>query len=457
MSRASGNVVVTAAGSGAGKTLVTLALCAALRERGVRVQPYKIGPDYIDARFYARVAGRVAYNVDLWLDGEAGVRAHVAATRGAADVALFEGMMGAYDGANDGSGSTAAVARTLDARTIAVIDCWAASQTAAAVAVGLRAFDPALDFAGVILNRIAGDEHERAVRDACERADVPVLAVVRYDPSLEAADRRLGLDVAAVERRAAAVDILARSLATDSELMRWFGAVRSARRPSPSENAGTIADAQRGETSRALRPRIAFAQDDAFWFTYPETLEALCVAGAEPVPFSPLRDRTLPAGTDGIWIGGGYPETHARELQENVTMRASIASACAAGRPTYGECGGLMYLAERLTTERGTFAMVGALRGATSIAQPRLQIGYRDARASVDTPLDRAGDALRAYEFHYAAAALEEPVGAYEIAGGLRDGAATERVVAGFLHRHFLPGSAPIARFVAACAAKEPS
>ncbi len=222
MTPSSGTFVVTAAGSGHGKTLFTLALCAALRARGLHVQPYKIGPDYIDARFYARVAGRPAYNVDVWLDGEAGVRAHVAATRGNADVALFEGMMGLYDGATDGTGSTADVARILGARVIAVIDCWTSSQTAAAVALGLRAYDPAIELAGVILNRVAGDDHERAVRAACVRANLPVLATVRYNAAYEAADRRLGLDVAAVERRAEAVGALARDIHANASLMALF-------------------------------------------------------------------------------------------------------------------------------------------------------------------------------------------------------------------------------------------
>ncbi len=466
-----GTFVVTAAASGQGKTLVSLALCAALRSRGLRVAPYKIGPDYIDASFYARVAGRAAYNVDLWLDGEAGIRTHVAATRGESDVAILEGMMGFYDGANDGTGSTADVARVLDARAIVVLDCWASSQTVAAVALGLAAYDPRIAIAGVILNRVAGEEHERAIRDACVRANVTVLATVRYDVAYEAADRRLGLDPAAIERRVAAVDALAAEFAKNEALVALFSGA-STIAASDATPATTHANANGGangyantipnanadaayarETPRATRPRIAYAHDDAFWFTYPETLDALRAAGAEPVAFSPLRDRALPDGTRGMWIGGGYPETYAADLEANTPMRVAVARACASGMPVYAECGGMMYLAERLHTEDGSFAMVGAIAGSTSIARPRLAIGYRDAVAAADSPLDRAGDPIRGYEFHYASAEIAEATPAYAFAGDARDGAVRGNVVAGFLHRHFLTGCAPIARFVAACAA----
>ena len=435
--------VVTAAASGSGKTLVTLALCKALVDLGARVQPFKIGPDYIDARFYERVAGRPAHNLDLWLDGEDAVRAHAIATSRAADVTLCEGMMGLFDGANDGTGSTAAVARALDARIIAVIDCVASSQTAAAVALGLRDFDPSLAFAGVVLNRIAGDAHEAAVRDAFASAGLTVLAVVRTDAAYEAAERHLGLDSTAVARRADAVDTLARRLRAQADLRRAFD----------------VPEASQQSSSVPLRPslqprvRIAYAHDTAFWFTYPETLDALREAGASLVPFSPLGDEHLPDAIDGVWLGGGYPEEYAVELERNAALRAQLASELARGLPAYAECGGMMYLAQTLQTERGRFAMVGALRGETTIAEPRLHIGYHEVRALAETPLDACGDTFRAYEFHYASGRLTEPNAAYAV-GAANEGVVRHKIVASFLHRHFLPGSAPIARFVAACAAK---
>ena len=453
--------VVTAAASGCGKTLVTLALCKALVDLGARVQPFKVGPDYIDARFYERVAGRAAHNLDLWLDGEDAVRAHAVATSGDADVTLCEGMMGLFDGANDGSGSTAAVAHAIGARIIAVIDCGAASQTAAAVALGLRDFDPSLAFAGVVLNRIAGDAHEAAVRDAFAKAGIAVLAVVRTDAAYEAADRRLGLDPAAVARRADAVTALATQLCAHADLRRAFALSPAPSAPSSTSTPSAATSATRRVANAGMRQRssersharIAYANDAAFWFTYPETLAALDEAGASLVPFSPLHDEGLPEAIDGVWLGGGYPEEFVAELEGNAALRAELADALASGLPAYAECGGMMYLAETLVTERGRFAMVGALRGETTIAEPRLHIGYRDVRALADTPLDACGDTFRAYEFHYASAQLMEPIAAYAV-GASHEGAVRGNIVASFLHRHFLPGSDAIARFVAACAAK---
>jgi cobyrinic acid a,c-diamide synthase len=433
--------VVTAAGSGHGKTLVSLALCAALRNAGVRVQPYKCGPDYIDARFYERVAGRPAYNVDLWLDGEDGLRAHVAATRGDAEALLFEGMMGLFDGDNDGRGSTAAIAEVLGAPVIAVLDCWAASQTAAAVALGLRDFDPRIRLAGVVLNRVGGEGHEAAVRNACESAGIRVLFAVPNDPKFSAADRLLGLDPQAVERRAEAVEELARTIASRLDVRTTFAGA-----PAPRASGPPV--------TRARTVRIAYAHDDAFWFTYPETLDALRLAGAEPVPFSPLHDAALPPETRGLWIGGGYPENYGPELTANAPLRGAIAAAVAKGLPTYAECGGMMYLAETLETPSGRFEMVGAVRGGTSMLQPRLHLGYRVATTLADTPLDPAGTSVRGYEFHYASASLGEPVAAYAY-DDHPDGVSRPHVLAAFLHRHFLPGDPSIARFVAACAAKE--
>jgi cobyrinic acid a,c-diamide synthase len=433
--------VVSAAGSGHGKTLVSLALCAALRRAGVRVQPYKCGPDYIDARFYERVAGRPAYNVDLWLDGASGVRRHVATTRRDAEVLILEGMMGLFDGDNDGYGSTAAIACVLDAQVILVLDCWAASQTAAAVAHGLRTFDPALRICGVVLNRVAGAEHERAVRAACAAAEIPVLFSLRNDKKFGAADRLLGLDPQAVDKRAGAVDELAVEIARAVDLRAIFC-------PAPMPPGAT----------RAVAPspaaRIAYAHDDAFWFTYPETLDALHLAGAETVPFSPLADQALPAGTQGLWIGGGYPEDYAAELEANAPLRTAVAEAVRTGLPVYAECGGMMFLAERLRTKDGWFTMVGALRGETSMLEPHLHLGYRVATTVGDTPFDPAGASVRGYEFHYASATLDEPVAAYTY-NHHADGASRPNVLAGFLHRHFLPEDPSIARFVAACAAKE--
>ena len=435
------NIVISAPGTGAGKTLVSQALCSALRRTGRTVQPYKIGPDYIDARFYERVAGRPAYNVDLWLDGAEASLAHLAATRGDADVALFEGMMGLYDGDDAGENTSADVAKTFEADVVVVLDLWLASQTGAAIALGLAHYDSGVRIAGVILNRVGGPAHERSVRAACETHGIRVLGAVPYDDAYTAADRRLGLDPAAVERRFSAVEQLGAHIAATWDLTPFIGG-RSAKPGAPIVQAsGTPPIA-----------RIAYAHDRAFWFTYPETLIALRAAGAETIPFSPLDDAALPAAIDGLWIGGGYPEDFAAELEANVAMRHSIAAAIVARVPTYAECGGLMYLAERLETETGSFAMCGAVQGTTSMRTPRLHIGYRSARTLRANPFDAPETDVRGYEFHYATSAIERDRAAYHLDTDRTDGVATPTLLGSFLHRHFLPGSPAIGRFVALCA-----
>jgi len=432
--------LVSAPGTGQGKTLVATALCAALARSGRTVQAYKVGPDYIDASFYQRVCGRPAYNIDLWLDGEEGVMRHVRRTHGGAQALVFEGMMGLFDGDDEGATSTARIAALLDVPVVLVLDLWTCSQTAAAVALGCLQFDPRLRIAGVVLNRVGGENHERAVRRACAQAGVRVLAAIPHDRAFNAGERNLGLDPHDVQQRAAAVERLAEYLSEEFPLDEFC----------PRDAVRASVDDQPAPQAVEERVPVAVAHDEAFWFTYAETADALRAAGVEPVSFSPLRDRALPAGARGLWIGGGYPELHAARLEANGAMRGEIAAAIASGMPTYAECGGMMYLAERLKTSEDCYTMVGALRGSTSMVQPRLRIGYRRARTLAPTPLDELERSLRGYEFHYASSHLHEAP-AYRFESGGRDGAHRAHLLAAFLHRHFLPGDAAIARFASAC------
>jgi cobyrinic acid a,c-diamide synthase len=434
-------LVVSAAGTGAGKTLVTLALCAALRDAGFRIRAYKTGPDYIDARLYACVLGAPAHNLDLWLDGEAGVQRHVHATAGDADILIIEGMMGLFDGDDEGATSTAMLARTLDATVLTVLDTWTASQSAAAIALGLRAYDPAIRHAGVILNRVGGTSHATAVQAACARAHIEVLAAIPTRDEYRFPERTLGLDRVAFAARAAAVEQLAAELATQLDLPALVAAASSTTLPAMPPVRRT-----------SQRARVAYAEDAAFWFTYPETLDALRDAGAELVPFSPLHDCDLPRDIGALWIGGGYPEDHADALEANAAMRSALRDAVAGGMPAYAECGGLMYLAETLHTASGSHVMVGAIPGATSIAEPRLHLGYRLATVATTSPLDAVNSPVRGYEFHYASSMLAPKSPAYKV-GDTTDGAVHNNCMAAFLHRHFLPGDPAIDRFVTAAAA----
>jgi cobyrinic acid a,c-diamide synthase len=432
---------VSAAASSAGKTLLTMALCAVLRDAGLRVRAYKSGPDYVDARLYASILGEPAHNLDLWLDGREGVLRHVAATAAGADILLIEGMMGLFDGDNAGTTSTARLAHTLDASVLSILDASKSSQTVAAVGLGLRTFDPELRHIGTIANRVGGPSHVAALSAACARAGIEVLAAIPRREAYLLPERRLGLDRVAFTQRAAVVEQLARELAEQLDVPALVNA--AAARP---------LDAYAPTPSTARRARIAYAEDSAFWFTYPETLDALRMAGAELIAFSPLHDRDLPAGANALWISGGYPEDHGAALSANHTLRAHIREAIAGGMPTYAECGGLMYLAQTLHTASGSHEMVGAIGGATSMADPKLHLGYRDATVATGSPLDTVGTQIRAHEFHYATSMLAPSAPAYVYATA-PEGAVQGNCVASFFHRHFLPGDLAIDRFVAAAAA----
>jgi cobyrinic acid a,c-diamide synthase len=298
-------------------------------------------------------------------------------------------------------------------------------------------YDPLVRHAGAILNRIGGPSHADAVKAACARAGIEVLAAIPHRESYAFPERRLGLDRASFERSAVTIDRVAAELAAQLDVEALLAAATPSQPLPPAVVAAAI----------SRHTRVAYAEDDAFWFTYPETLDALRAAGAEVVPFSPLADRDLPRDAGAIWIGGGYPEDHARQLESNAPLRRALREAVDDGIPVYAECGGLMYLAEELRTADGVFAMAGAIEGATSMAEPRLHIGYREATVASSSPFDSAGTVVRGYEFHYATPLLRSPMPAYVHAGGA-DGAVRGNCVAAFLHRHFLPGDAAVEHFV---------
>jgi cobyrinic acid a,c-diamide synthase len=425
-------MAVSALGTGEGKTLVGLGLARALSRAGYTVAPFKAGPDYLDARLYEAACGLRATNVDLWLDGVDRVRGALARAHAHGAAIVLEGMMGLFDGDDHGDGSTAHIASACDIPVLLVVDGWRMSQSAAAAALGAAQMHPRVRIAGVVLNRAGGDAHVRAVRDACASVGIALLAALPFDARWTLPERALGLDVRALAADAPMLDEVADALVAQLDMEALFGAPQ------------TVAPQR---VAQADGPVIAVAADEALWFTYPQTLDALAAAGARPVPFSPLRDRRLPAGTRALWLGGGYPESHALALSQNVALHGAIRAAIDDGALVYAECGGMMYLASSLETAEGTYPMLGVLRGTTSIASPRLTIGYRALQARCDSILDVAGDLVRGYEFHYAQAAIDE-ANAYE--GGGDRGVWRERLLAGFVHRRFFEGDPTICRFVAA-------
>jgi cobyrinic acid a,c-diamide synthase len=390
-------LVIAAPRSSSGKTTVTLGLLRALSRRGVKVSGAKCGPDYIDPAFHAAASGRPSLNLDAW-SMEPALLAALAARAGAdADLVLCEGLMGLFDGvpAPPGrSGSTADVAAATGWPVLLVLDVSGQSQSAAAIVKGCADYDLRLRLAGVVLNRVGSERHRRLVSDAIAAQGVPVLGAIPRAAAISLPERHLGL-VQASETSGleGLLDAMAEVIAQNIDLDRLCACARPLRGP---VLAGDVVP---------LPPpgqRIALAQDEAFSFVYPHVLQGWRAAGAELVPFSPLGDEPPPPDCDACWLPGGYPELHAGQLAAASRFLGGLRR-FGADRRVHGECGGYMTLGRTLTDAQGTVhRMADLLDVATSFAQRRLHLGYRDATLLADGPLGRAGRRLRGHEFHYA-------------------------------------------------------
>ena len=388
-------LVIAGVGSGVGKTTVTLGLLETLRRRGLKVQPFKVGPDFIDPGFHALVAGRPSYSLDGWMCSREHVRATVARHAADADLALIEGVMGCFDGrgAQNDEGSTAEIAKWLGAPVVLVADAGAMARSAGAVVLGFESFDPELRLAGVLFNRVAGDTHWRWLREAVTaRCQTVALGYLPRRESLALPERHLGLVTAAEQGLPAPLlDELSAAMSASIDLDRLLALARS--------DVAPAAPAMRDPTPRTLA-RIGVARDLAFQFYYPANLDLLRAAGAELVFWSPLEDAELP-DVDALYLGGGYPEVYARELAGNAAMREAVGAFAAAGGSVYAECGGLLYLAEGLEDESGRLhPMVGLLPTVGRMAPKRLTLGYAEVEMTRETPLGPAGTTARGHEFH---------------------------------------------------------
>jgi len=463
-------LVIAGTGSGVGKTTVTLGLMQAWRRRGLTVQAFKVGPDFIDPGFHELVTGRPSYNLDGWMCGRDHTRSIVARHADDADLAVVEGMMGCFDGVRPAgeAGSTAELAKWLGAPVVLVVDASGQARSAAAVVRGFEGFDPDLHVAAVILNRVGGDGHaslvREAIRSAC-RAE-PVGALAR-DEALVLAERHLGLVTAlegalTAERRQRLADLIESSVDLDQlrALTAPLPSAGFARATMKLEGAG--AAPSKPLPSRRVRPpsrvRIGVAYDAAFQFYYRENLDGLRAAGAELAYWSPLTDPGPPE-VDGLYFGGGYPELHARRLADNRTALKAVAELAAAGAPIYAECGGLMYLAESLQDVEGTaHAMVGLLPAAVSMAPRQLTLGYTEVRFSSDTPLGAAGTVARGHEFHCSTLApVPDSVRrVYQLSGRgdaqRVEGYLVDNALLSYVHLHFGSNPRLAPSFVEACA-----
>jgi cobyrinic acid a,c-diamide synthase len=448
------HLFISAAHKSSGKTTLSLGLAAVFRARGLRVQPFKKGPDYIDPLWLSLAAGRDCHNLDFNTQPPDDIRAEFYRRMVGADLGLIEGNKGLYDGlALDGSNSNAALARLLQAPVVLVIDARGMTRGIAPLILGYQAFDPGIRIAGVILNRLGGRRHEAKLRAVIAHyTSVPVLGAVQNSPELEIVERHLGLvpsneHLAAQERLAA----IAAQVGAQVDLDALQQAAASAPAPSPSATAVPMA-------ATGPRLRIGIARDAAFGFYYPGDLEALEAAGAQLHFFDALRDQRLP-DMDGLFIGGGFPETHMQALQANHALRGELRAAIERGLPTYAECGGLMYLARGIEWQGERCEMTGALPADVVMHERPQGRGYVRLRETAQAPWPLAaggGAEIAAHEFHHSSLVNLDPAVpfAYEVlrgAGvdGRHDGLVWRNVLAQYSHQRHTAANPWAARFAA--------
>jgi cobyrinic acid a,c-diamide synthase len=433
-------LVVAAPASGTGKTTVAVGLMAALRARGLRVSPHKVGPDYIDPGYHAVAAGRPGRNLDAFLCGEELVAPLFRHGAAGADIAVVEGVMGLFDGRGGTSyGSTAHVARLLDAPVVLVVDARSMSGSVAALVHGFTTYDLSVRVGGIVLNRVGSDSHETMLRAALAALDVPVLGVLRRDDAIETPSRHLGL-VPVAERSAAAaraVDRLGGLVERNVDI----DAVIALARTAPTLDAAPWSPPRSGARAGAM---VGVLSGPAFGFVYREHVELLEATGASVVAVH-QDDERLPVGLTALYVPGGFPEVYAGELGANDALRAAVRAFAADGGCVVGECGGLLWLAQSLDDE----PMCGVVPAHARMTG-RLTLGYRDAVVAGDSVLGRTGDRVRAHEFHYSTVeptVSEQP--AWRI-GERLEGFATARVHASYLHTHWAGAPELASRLAAA-------
>ncbi|MBJ6801256.1 cobyrinate a,c-diamide synthase [Geomonas propionica] len=439
-------IVIAAPHSGSGKTTVTLGIMAALKRRGLKVAPFKVGPDFIDPGYHAQVTGAPSINLDGWMCPLEFVRDTFALHAAAAGIAVIEGVMGLFDGIDGSSdaGSTAQIAKELAAPVVLVVDARSQARSAAALVSGFAGFDPGVKVAAVVFNNVASANHERILREALAAylPEVKVLGCMPRDAVLAIPSRHLGLTTAednplSPEFMDHLVEVVERHLDLETLLE-----LEQRELPTSAQSEPPVTDAEDGGPVR-----IAVARDAAFCFSYPDNLRLLAEAGADICCFSPLEDAALPDAIGGIYLPGGYPELFAGKLAANEPMRQAIRQAVEAGMPVYAECGGFIYLTEGVVVDGGTAPFVGVFPVQTRMLPRRKALGYREIELVADGVIGTRGTVARGHEFHYSE--MEEmPEGIERLYRVSRKGADLglegyryRNCLASYIHLHF--GSSP--------------
>ncbi|HVA84126.1 MAG TPA: cobyrinate a,c-diamide synthase [Candidatus Binataceae bacterium] len=452
-------LLISATGSGAGKTTATIALMGALRARGMRVAAFKCGPDYLDPTYHRRAAGASSHNLDGWMMNRESVLATFARAAAGADIAVIEGMMGLFDGAGPTSdeGSSAEIAKWLTAPVLLVVDTSGMARTVAAVAHGFSHFDPRLELAGLICNRVGSRGHLDLLRAAS--AEVPVLGGFPSEARLAFPERHLGLLSANNNNDKSVAQPLFDAWAEMAAQWLDLDAIVAIARSAPM--LGRLDAAQLWPRSDAPAPRcrIGVAYDDAFHFYYEDNLRRLEAAGAELVRFAPTREPELPR-VDGLYFGGGYPEALAGELSSNRAMIDAVRGFAERGGPIYAECGGLMYLSDGIRTLEGrTWPMVGLVAGEAVMSERLQALGYVEVETRGESIFGPGGMRMRGHQFRYSTLTpipdrmervyAVRPRWGVPFSEGYRSGS----VLASYVHVHWASNPEAAEGFVNSCAA----
>ena len=461
-------IMIAGTHSGVGKTTITTAVMAAFARDGSRVQPYKVGPDYIDPSYHTIATGNPSRNLDSWMLSDETVYRLFVQSAKEADVAVIEGVMGLFDGSQalGDKGSSAQIAKLLDCPVILIVDVKSMARSAAAMVSGFVNFDPDLKIAGVILNRIGSERHLRLVKEAIEAyCNVPVVGYIRKNAKLELPSRHLGL-VPTVEGGTLPAKI--NSLADEiGEGIDFAGIMQIALAADDMKSAGNMKSVSAGIARNGgaapsnKRVRIGLAWDEAFSFYYQDGLDELVRQGADLVRFSPLHDNELPADLDGIYIGGGFPEIFIQELAANKGMLSRLRTTGERGMPIFAECGGLMYLTRVIVNfDNKEYGMVGLVPGRCIMEKSLVGMGYIKAEALNNNVISTPGQKLRGHEFHYSRL---DPDGldfsyAFRLTRNrsgetFMDGYARNNILASYAHLHFASDPNLAARFIASCRA----
>jgi len=435
--------MIAGTNSGVGKTTVTLGIMSALVSKGIKVHGFKTGPDYIDPSHHKFVTGNASRNLDTWMMSDSVCRELFERSAIDAEISVIEGVMGLYDGSIDstGNGSSAHLARVLKTPVILVISAKGIAQSAGAVVMGYKEFDKDINLSGVIVNNVASYSHydciKRSIEDTCS---VPVFGYLNKDKEITIPERHLGLVPS--EENIGHSDLYEKLGEMVLETIDIDGLLKAAR------SAGTFPDYDKSiflDSNDSLNVTLAIAKDNAFCFCYQDDIELFEALGAKIKYFSPLHDKCIPDDVDGIFLGGGFPELNAEKLMENETMRKSILDAHNNGTIIYGECGGMMYLLEKLIDCDGrSFKMCGVLSGTSGMENKRQGLGYIIVDATSDNVICKRGDTFRAHEFHWSRLldVADDTVFAYKTqkSNGKQsksDGIYRKNVLASYTHVHF--------------------